>query len=145
MQVKLEVLTLSVADVDRALAFYTGQVGFALDIDYHPNPRYRVVQLTPPGSACSLQFGVGLTDATPGSARATYLVVTDLEATHRELTERGVPIGPIQHKAGSDDWQGDWAPGIDPGHRSYASVAEFADPDGNTWLVQETGYLPASA
>ena len=140
MQVELEVLTLSVTDVDRTLAFCRDQVGFAPDVDHHPNERYRVVQLTPPGSACSIQFGIGLTDAQPGSARTTYLVVTDLEATHRELTGRGVPIGPIQHKAGADDWQGDWVPGIDPGHRAHASIAEFADPDGNTWLIQEVGH-----
>jgi catechol 2,3-dioxygenase-like lactoylglutathione lyase family enzyme len=137
---KLEVLTLSVADADRSLAFYTEQVGFALDVDYQPNARYRVVQLTPPGSACSIQFGIGLTDAPAGSARSTYLAVADLEAAHRDLTERGVPIGAIQHKDGLADWQGDWAPGIDAEHRDYASVAQFADPDGNTWLVQEIGY-----
>jgi hypothetical protein len=145
---KLAVLTLSVSDVDRALPLYmdrvyTGQVGFALDVDYHPNPGFRVVQLTPPGSACSIQFGVGLTDAPPGSARASYLVVTDLEATHRELTERGVPVGAIRHKSPLADWQGEWVPGIEPEHRDYASIAEFADPDGNTWLVQEIGHADA--
>jgi catechol 2,3-dioxygenase-like lactoylglutathione lyase family enzyme len=145
VRAKLEVLTLAVTDVDQALAFYTDKVGFSLDVDYGPNPGFRVVQLTPPGSACSVQFGIGRTDAQPGSARTTYLTVTDLEATHRELSERGVPIGAIQHKAGTDDWQGDWAPGIDSGHRDYASIAEFADPDGNTWLLQEIGYVPASS
>jgi catechol 2,3-dioxygenase-like lactoylglutathione lyase family enzyme len=102
------------------------------------------VQLTPAGSGCSIQFGVGLTDAPPGSARATYLVVTDLEATHRELRERGVPISEIQRSKNRDDWQGDWEPGIDPDRRDYASMAEFADPDGNTWRIQEIGYTSAS-
>jgi catechol 2,3-dioxygenase-like lactoylglutathione lyase family enzyme len=135
-------VTLAVTDVDKALAFYTAQVGFALDVDYHPHSGFRVVQLTPPGSACSIQFGVGLTDAAPGSARVTYLTVTDLAAVRRELAERGVDVGEIRHKAGIDDWQGDWAAGVAPDHRDYASVAGFADPDGNTWLLQEIGYRP---
>lgn len=77
MDYQLQVITLSVSDFDKAVAFYTQQAGFALDVDYHPAPGFRVVQLTPPGSACSIQIGAGLTDAPPGSARATYLVVTD--------------------------------------------------------------------
>ena len=137
MRPRLEVVTLPVADVDTAMAFYTEQVGFTLDVDYHPHAGFRVVQLTPPGSACSIQFGVGLTDATPGSARAIYLVVADIEAAHRELTDRHVPIGLIRHKANVDDWQGDWLPGVAPDRRDYASAAEFADPDGNTWMLQE--------
>lgn len=143
MEARLEVVTLPVTDVDRALAFYTDQLGFALDVDYRPHDGFRVVQLTPPGSACSIQFGVGLTDGPAGSARATYLAVTDLEAVHRDLTERGVEISEIRHKAGSEDWQGDWVAGIERDHRDYASVAEFADPDGNTWLLQEIGHRPS--
>ena len=140
MEAKLQVLTLAVTDVDRALAFYTRQVGFTLDVDYHPHDGFRVVQLTPPGSACSIQLGVGLTDVTPGSTRATYLAVTDLESAHRELTARGVAISEIRHKENADDWQGGWLPGVAPDHRDYASAAEFADPDGNTWVLQEIGY-----
>lgn len=136
MDYRIEVLTLPVADVDRAARFYVEQVGFALDVDYRPHDEFRVVQLTPPGSACSIQFGTGLTDAAPGSARAGYLVVADLEAAHRELSTRGVPVSEIRHKK-SADWQGDFAPGIDPERRDYASFLDFADPDGNTWLVQE--------
>jgi glyoxalase/bleomycin resistance protein/dioxygenase superfamily protein len=102
------------------------------------------VQLTPHGSACSVQIGVGLTDAPSGSARATYLAVTDIEAAHRELTARGVTVSGIRHKSPTDDWTGDWEPGTDPGHRDYASVADFADPDGNTWMLQEIGYRPPS-
>lgn len=137
---KIEVITLSVSDVDKALAFYTEQVGFALDVDYHPTAGFRVVQLTPAGSACSVQFGVGLTDAPPGSARGTYLVVTDIEAVHRDLSERGVAAGEIRHKSPVDDWRGSWESGVDAGRRDYASSFTFADPDGNTWMVQEIGF-----
>lgn len=140
MEAKLEVVTLPVTDVDKALAFYTRQVGFTLDVDYHPRDGFRVVQLTPPGSACSIQFGDGLTDAGAGSTRVTYLAVTDIESVHRELTGRGVAIGAVRHKANPDDWQGDWIPGVAPDHRDYASAADFADPDGNTWMLQEIGY-----
>ena len=137
MDFRIEVLTLSVTDVDRAKRFYADRVGFALDVDYRPNDRFRVVQLTPPGSAASVQFGVGLTDAGPGSARNNYLVVSDIEAAHKELAARGVPVGPLRHKASSADWQGDFAAGLDPDRRDYASFCDFADPDGNTRTVQE--------
>jgi catechol 2,3-dioxygenase-like lactoylglutathione lyase family enzyme len=140
MDYQLEVITLSVSDVDQAAAFYTQQAGFNLDVDYHPVDTFRVVQLTPPGSACSIQIGVGLTDAPPGSARALHLAVTDIEAAHRELTERGVKVGSIRHKSPVDDWKGDWASGPDPDRRDYASFADFTDPDGNTWMLQEIGY-----
>ncbi len=142
MDYQLQVITVPVSDVDQASAFYTQQAGFALDVDYHPAPGFRVVQLTPPGSACSVQIGIGLTDAPPGSARATYLVVTDIEAAHRELTARGVKVSAIRHKSPIDDWKGGWQPGIDPQRRDYASVADFADPDGNTWVLQEIGHRP---
>lgn len=140
MDYQLEVVTLSVSDVNRALAFYTEKAGFTLDVDYHPTGAFRVVQLTPPGSGCSVQIGTGLTDAPAGTARSTYLAVTDLEAAHRELTERGVRVSDIRHKAPVDDWQGNWEPGLHPQRRDYASVADFADPDGNTWILQEIGY-----
>jgi catechol 2,3-dioxygenase-like lactoylglutathione lyase family enzyme len=140
MDCRIEVLTMPVSDVDRALAFYTRQVGFVLDVDYHPASTFRVVQLTPPGSACSIQFGVGLTDATPGSMRSCYLVVTDLEAAHRELTDRGVQVSAIRHKTPIDDWQGHMQAGVDPQRRDYASMATFVDPDGNSWVIQELGH-----
>jgi catechol 2,3-dioxygenase-like lactoylglutathione lyase family enzyme len=140
MDYRIEVITLPVGDVDRAKAFYTEQAGFALDVDYHPNSEFRVVQVTPPGSSCSVQFGIGLTTAMPGSARNSYLVVTDIEAAHRELTARGLAVGPLRHKASIDDWQGDYAPGVDPRRRDYAGFVDFADPDGNTWIVQERGF-----
>jgi catechol 2,3-dioxygenase-like lactoylglutathione lyase family enzyme len=140
MEYRIQVVTLAVSDVNAALAFCTERVGFGLDVDHHPHAGFRVVQLTPTGSACSVQFGIGLTDAAPGSARATYLAVTDIEAAHRELTDRGVPVSPIRHKSPIDDWQGDWASGAAPNRRDYASLADFADPDGNTWTLQEIGH-----
>ncbi len=140
MDYQLQVVTLSVSDADKAAAFYTEQAGFSLDVDYHPSNDFRVIQLTPPGSACSVQLGVGLTDAPPGTARTTYLAVADIEAAHRELTDRGVQVSGIRHKSPIEDWQGGWRPGTDPAHRDYASLADFADPDGNTWVIQEIGY-----
>jgi catechol 2,3-dioxygenase-like lactoylglutathione lyase family enzyme len=142
MDYQIQVITLPVSDVDKAAAFYTQQAGFVLDVDYHPAPGFRVVQLTPPGSACSLQIGAGLTDAPPGSARATYLAVTDIETAHRELTGRGVAVSGIRHKSSIDDWKGGWQPGTDPQRRDHASLADFADPDDNTWVIQEIGYRP---
>lgn len=143
MDYKIEVITLSVTDVDRALEFYTQQVGFGLDVDYHPAAGFRVVQLTPPGSACSVQIGVGLTDAQPGSARATCLAVADIEAARRELSGHGVKVSDVYHKAPVEDWKGGWEPGIDPRRRDYATFADFADPDGNTWTLQEIGHWAA--
>ena len=140
MDYQLQVITLPVSDVDKAVAFYTGQAGFTLDVNYHPAPGFRVVQLTPPGSACSIQIGTGLTDAPPGSARAIYLAVTDIQAAHQELTACRVTVSGIRHKSPIDDWKGGWQPGPDPQRRDYASFADFADPDGNTWVLQEIGY-----
>jgi catechol 2,3-dioxygenase-like lactoylglutathione lyase family enzyme len=137
---QIQVITVPVSDIDQALAFYTKGAGFVLDVDYHPAGHFRVVQLTPPGSACSIQIGLGLTDAPPGSARATCLAVTDIQAAHRELTGRGVQVSAIRHKSPVEEWTGGWQPGADPKRRNYASFADFADPDGNTWIVQEIGY-----
>jgi catechol 2,3-dioxygenase-like lactoylglutathione lyase family enzyme len=143
MNSQLQVITLPVSDVDKAKEFYTHRVGFSLDVDYHPASGFRVVQLTPPGSACSVQLGVGLTDAAPGTARNTYLAVTDIESAHTELTARGVAVSPIRHKSPIDGWKGGFQPGTDPRRRDYASFADFTDPDGNTWVIQEIGYRPA--
>jgi catechol 2,3-dioxygenase-like lactoylglutathione lyase family enzyme len=140
MDSKIEVITIPVSDVDQALGFYTQRAGFALDVDYHPADSFRVVQLTPPGSACSIQIGTGLTDAAPGSVRVTYLAVTDIEAARHELTARGVMVSGIRHKSPTDDWKGGWEPGAHPERRDYASFADFADPDGNTWVLQEIGH-----
>src|SRR5215472_9806502 len=136
----IEVITLPVSDVDRALRFYVGQVGFTLDVDYSPNDTFRVVQLTLPGSNCSIQIGKGLTDAPAGSLRNVYLVVTDLEAARSRLLERGVEVGEIRHKTPIGVWDGGFAAGLDPAHRDYASFADFWDPDGNSWVLQERGY-----
>ena len=133
-------ITLPVSDVDRALRFYADQVGFILDVDYRPNDAFRVVQLTPPGSNCSIQIGNGLTNAPVGSVGNVYLVVTDLEATRRRLLERGVKVGDIRHKTPIGAWDGSFALGIDPARGDYASFADFSDPDGNGWVLQERGY-----
>jgi len=131
---KLELVLIPVADVDRAKAFYVDQVGFGLDVDTSPTEDFRVVQLTPPGSACSITIGKGITDAEPGSYRGTHLVVDDIEAARAELVGRGVEVGEIRH---FDREAGGWKPGPDPNHSRYNSFADFSDPDGNTWLLQE--------
>ena len=132
MEFKLELVMLPVADVDRAKEFYVERCGFRLDVDHHPNERFRVVQMTPPGSACSITVGIGVTDAEPGSSRGTHLVVVDIEAARDELVGRGVDVSEIRHM-GPTGWQ----PGADPEHRDYESFAHFSDPDGNTWVLQE--------
>jgi catechol 2,3-dioxygenase-like lactoylglutathione lyase family enzyme len=136
----IEVITLPVSNVDRALRFYVDQVGFALDVDYSPNSTFRVVQLTPPGSSCSMQIGNGLTDAPIGSLRGVYLVVTDIDAVRRRLLEKGVEVSEIRHKTPPGAWDGGFAPGLDPARGDYASFAGFSDPDGNRWVLQERGY-----
>ena len=143
MKLSIEVIMLPVSDVERALQFYVDQVGFTLDVDYSPNDAFRVVQFTPPGSSCSIQIGRGLTDVPPGSLRNVYLVVTDLEAVRSRLLERGVEVGEIRHKVPIDAWDGGFAPGLDPARRDYASFADFSDPDGNSWVLQERGYRKA--
>ncbi|MGH9213698.1 MAG: glyoxalase superfamily protein [Acidimicrobiales bacterium] len=132
MDLKLELVLLPVNDVDRAKAFYVDQLGFNLDVDHQPNDEFRVVQMTPPGSACSVTLGIGITDATPGSVRGTHLVVTDIDKARSELVGRGVEVNEIRHMT-PDGWQ----PGTDPQHTRYNSFADFADPDGNTWILQE--------
>jgi len=136
----VEVITLPVSDVERALRFSVDRLGFTLDVDYSPNEAFRVVQLTPPGSGCSIQIGRGLTDARAGSLRNIFLVVADLEAARSRLIERGVEVGEIRHKTPIDAWDGGFAPGLDPARRDYASFADFSDPDGNSWVLQERGY-----
>jgi catechol 2,3-dioxygenase-like lactoylglutathione lyase family enzyme len=132
MDFKLELVLIPVADVDRAKEFYVETCGFKLDVDHQPNDEFRVVQITPPGSACSLTIGIGLTDATPGSYRGTHLIVTDIEAACAELVGRGVQMSEIRHMTPEG-----WQPGPDPAHADYGSFADFSDPDGNTWVLQE--------
>ena len=140
----VEVITLPVSDVEEAVRFYVDQVGFKLDVDYSPNDAFRVVQLTPPGSGCSIQIGKGLTDARVGSVRNIFLVVTDLETTSNRLIERGVNVSAIRHKMPIGGWDGGFAPGLDPARGDYASFANFSDPDGNSWVLQERGYAKVS-
>ena len=132
MDYKLELVLVPVADVDCAKTFYTEKVGFNLDVDHCASEDFRVVQMTPPGSACSISIGVGITDAAPGSYRGTHLIVFDIEAARAELVERGVDVSEIRHMGPSG-----WETGPDPERRDYGSFADFSDPDGNTWVLQE--------
>src|SRR3954453_13585990 len=121
---KLEVVVLPVSDVDRAKEFYEG-LGWRLDADFPISESFRVVQLTPPGSPCSIQFGVGLTSAEPGSAQTTYLVVDDIEAARAEFSDRGADLGELFHRV-----EGEEVSGPDPDRATYGSFARFSDPDG---------------
>jgi len=141
MKALLEVVILPVSDPDRSMVFYRDKVGFGLDVDYAPTPQFRVVQLTPQGASTSIQFGIGLTDAPVGSVRGLYLVVDDIEMCRGELLDRGVVVGEIRHKdTTGDGWHGTYLPGLDPDRTDYASFAEFRDPDGNAWVLQERGH-----
>jgi catechol 2,3-dioxygenase-like lactoylglutathione lyase family enzyme len=131
MEMKIEVVILPVRDVKRAKAFYE-QAGFVCDTDHEPNDAFHIVQLTPPGSACSIILGKGIPQGPPGSVQGTYLVVEDLSAAVAELAGRGVSVSEPFHFG--PDGQ---TPGLDPNRTPYGSFATFADPDGNTWLLQE--------
>jgi catechol 2,3-dioxygenase-like lactoylglutathione lyase family enzyme len=131
MDMKLEAIVLPVSDVDRAKAFYEG-AGFQLDVDHQATEEFRVVQLTPPGSACSVIIGTGISTATPGSVQGLHLVVRDLPAALAELAGRGVPVSEPFHFGPEGQ-----IPGLDPGRQDYGSFASLADPDGNGWLLQE--------
>ncbi len=132
MDFRLELVLIPVTDIDRAKAFYVERCGFALDVDHEVSDQFRVVQMTPPGSACSITIGRGMTDATPGSYRGTHLVVDDIEVARAELVGRGVDVSEIRHFDGTA-----WADGPDPKRSRYNSFADFKDPDGNTWVLQE--------
>ena len=139
VDMKLEVVVIPVADVDRAKRFY-GDLGWRLDADFVVGDDFRVVQFTPPGSPCSIHFGKGVTSAAPGSASGLYLVVSDIEAARAELVDRGVDVSEVFHRAGPGKPP---VSGPDPERRSYSSFATFSDPDGNGWLLQEvTARLP---
>ena len=105
--------------------------GIRIDVDYAPNDTFRLVQLTPPGSSCSVQFGTRLGDALTGAFRSSSLFVSDLEAARNRLLENGVEVSSIRHKTPMDAWIGCYAAGLDPGRRDDASFADFFDPDGN--------------
>jgi catechol 2,3-dioxygenase-like lactoylglutathione lyase family enzyme len=134
MDFKLELVVVPVSDVDRAKTFYTENAGFKLDVDHRAGDNFRVVQVTPPGSACSISFGTGLTGAAPGSVQGLHLVVTDIEAARAELAGRGTAVSEIFHFE-----SGGQVPGPDPHRSDYGSFLSFSDPDGNSWLVQEVG------
>jgi len=129
---KLQLVIVPVSDVDRAKTFYVDKAGFNLDVDHRAGDTFRVVQLTPKGSACSISIGTGITDAAPGSVRGLHLVVSDIEAANAELVERGVDVGEIHHYE-----SGQRRPGPDPQREDYGSFLSFSDPDGNSWVVQE--------
>jgi catechol 2,3-dioxygenase-like lactoylglutathione lyase family enzyme len=144
---KLEVVVIPVSDPDRSKAFYAG-LGWRLDADFSFDNGFRVVQFTPPGSLCSVQFGTKITSAPPGSAHGLYLIVSDIEAGRYALLSHGAKVSEVFH-SGSPGAQLDpegangRVDGPDPEHRSYSSFATFDDPDGNSWLLQEvTGRLP---
>jgi catechol 2,3-dioxygenase-like lactoylglutathione lyase family enzyme len=145
VDVKLEVVVVPVSDVDRAKSFYK-MLGWRLDADYVGSEEFRVVQLTPPGSECSIIFGTGLTSAEPGSTQGLHLVVTDIDTARTEIASTGADVsevfhdvGGVFHHAGADGR----VTGPDPDHKSYGSFASFSDPDGNGWVLQEiTTRLP---
>lgn len=125
----LELVVVPVTDVDRAKAFYSEQCGFNVDVDHSVGDDFRVVQLTPPGSACSISIGKGLAKMEAGTLHGLQLCVTDLASTRAELVGRGLDLSPIRHIE-----NGDWVDG--PGE-AWNSFAFFSDPDGNSWTIQE--------
>lgn len=132
MDYKLEVIVIPVSDVDRARAFYSDKMGFQLDVDHKASETFRVVQLTPPGSACSITFGTGISQVEPGTYQGLHLCVTDIEAARDELAGRGVELSEPFHFG--DEGQ---TPGLDPERRDYGTYLSLSDPDGNGWLIQE--------
>lgn len=149
MDLKLEVVVVPVTDVDKAKHFYGTGLACREDIDVSGDEGYRCVQMTPPGSPCSIIFGAGVTSATPGSLDRLVLAVENIEKARTQLAERGVDVGEIFHDAHGSLGGGfragteGRATGPDPQRRSYASYASFSDPDGNGWLLQEiTERLP---
>jgi catechol 2,3-dioxygenase-like lactoylglutathione lyase family enzyme len=145
VDMKLEVVVIPVSDVDRAKRFYVG-MGWRLDADFAKDDGFRVVQVTPPGSPCSVIFGSRITSAAPGSAQGLHLVVSDVEAARAALVARGIEVSEIFHDAAGVFHRAgnhNRVSGPDPQCRSYASFASFSDPDGNGWLFQEiTDRLP---
>ena len=138
VDMKLEVVVIPVSDVDRAKRFYES-LGWRLDADFAAGEDWRAVQLTPPGSQCSVLFGKGVTTAAPGSVQGLFLVVDDIEAARAELIGHGVDVSEVFHFEGGLHVTGTKGrvPGPDPEGRSYRSWASFSDPDGNSWLLQE--------
>ena len=147
VDLKLEVVVIPVADVDRAKKFYSG-LGWRLDADFPFDNGFRVVQFTPPGSGCSVQFGTKMTTASPGSASGLYLIVADIEAARDDLAGKGAAVGAVFHPGApgaqfQPETAGGRVAGPAPDRGSYGSFASFRDPDGNGWLLQEvTARLP---
>jgi catechol 2,3-dioxygenase-like lactoylglutathione lyase family enzyme len=145
VDMRLEVVVIPVSDVDKAKDFYQA-LGWRLDADIAPEPGYRVVQVTPPGSACAVIFGTAVTSAAPGSAQGLHLVVNDIDAARAELAGHGAEVSEVFHDvSGVFHHAGTLAriTGPAPDHASYGSFISFEDPDGNGWLVQEiTTRLP---
>src|ERR1700678_2208866 len=147
IDMKLEALVIPVSNVDRAKQFYAN-LGWRLDADFAFDNGFRVVQFTPPGSGCSVQFGANITSAAPASAQGLYLIVSDIAAARGELAARGVNISEVFHAGtpGAQFQHGGASGSLSgpaPDHASYSSFAVFSDPDGNTWLLQEvTARLP---
>ena len=134
MDYKLELVVVPVTDVDRAKAFYSAQCGFVVDVDHSVGDSFRVVQLTPPGSACSISIGTGLAASAPGSVQGLQLVVADIEAARAELVGRGLDVTPVRHIE-----DGVWR----DGHGGpWNSFMFFSDPDGNGWAIQEKPASP---
>jgi catechol 2,3-dioxygenase-like lactoylglutathione lyase family enzyme len=132
MDFKYELTVLPVSDVDRAKDFYAEKLGWNVDVDHRAGESFRVVQLTPPGSACSISIGTGISPAAPGSYRGMHLVVTDIEAARAELAGRGVEVSEPFHFGAEGQ-----TPGLHPERADYGTYLSFSDPDGNGWLVQE--------
>ncbi len=135
MDFKLELVVLPVSDVERAKEFYADRLGFNVDVDHKASEAFRVVQLTPPGSACSITIGTGVSQVAPGTYQGLHLVVTDIEAARVLLVERGVDVSEPFH-FGPD---GQTA-GLSPERRDYETFMSLNDPDGNGWLIQEVGH-----
>jgi catechol 2,3-dioxygenase-like lactoylglutathione lyase family enzyme len=133
MEYRYELTVIPVSDVDRAKEFYGERLGWNVDGDHRAGDGFRVVQLTPPGSAASITVGAGIPQAAPGSYQGMHLVVDDIEAARAELVDRGVEVGEVFHRAVGEGPLS----GPDPARRSYHSYATFSDPDGNSWLLQE--------
>lgn len=133
VDMRLEVVILPVADVDRAKAFYE-QAGFVLDVDHQVEDHFRVVQFTPPGSGCSVTFGIGLGETPAAPLTGIHLCVADIEEAVAELSERGIGTDPIRHMGAAG-----WEEGPDPERRKYSSYSGFTDPDGNGYVLQEVG------
>ncbi len=132
MDWKLELIIVPVSDVDRAKKFYTEQMGFRLDVDHAAGEAFRVVQMTPPGSACSITIGVNVGAGEPGTTRGLHLIVDDIAAAQAYLDAAGVENSGVQHFE-----DGAMKPGPDPEERDYGSFIFLSDPDGNTWAVQQ--------